>query len=251
MNAKLERFFRIYNATLTAVSLLALIVVVLDWCQVIQLNGTLGRILISILLLVFASDYLIRLFMARGKAKMLATNTFRLSTIVPTDKVMSPEHVQKVVSSAAAARRRIGEAWHHLTHHFKSRLMRFLRGGGLIYYLGLSAMLILIASVVYAYAEHTTFWNGLWWAIVTATTVGYGDVTPHTLLGRLVAIILMFTGIGLIGTLTSSITAYFTAEPIVSSPADELLKYQKLQQDGVISKKELMAQKNKLLHKKI
>jgi voltage-gated potassium channel len=249
MNVKLDRFFRIYNATLTVVSVIALVVVLLDWCHLIALNRTFGQVVISILLLVFASDYLIRLFMARGKAKMLASNTFRLSALVPTDGVVSEEHLKKMAHSIRTARKIFAARWHHLTHHFRSRLMRFLRGGGLIYYLGLSGGLILVASVIYAYAEHTSFWNGLWWAIVTATTVGYGDVTPHTLLGRLVAIILMFTGIGLIGTLTSSITAYFTAAPTtISTPADELLKYQKLQQDGVISKKELMTQKNRLLH---
>ncbi len=249
MNTKLERFFRIYNATLTLVSVVALVVVILDWCHLIHLDYTLGKVVISLLLLIFASDYLLRLIMAHGKARMLASNTFRLSALVPTDSVMSPEHLRHVVQSARTVRESVTTRFKNATQHFRHRLMRFLRGGGLIYYLGLSAGLILIASVIYAYAEHTDFANGLWWAIVTATTVGYGDIAPHTLLGRIVAVILMFTGIGLIGTLTSSITAYFTATPTtVSTPADELLKYHKLQQDGVITKKELLTQKNRLLH---
>ncbi|WP_054677203.1 hypothetical protein [Lacticaseibacillus sharpeae] len=95
MNAKLERFFRIYNATLTVVSVIALIVVILDWCHLIKLNHLFGQVTISLLLLIFASDYLIRLFMARGKAKMLASNTFRLSALVPTDGVVSEEHLKK------------------------------------------------------------------------------------------------------------------------------------------------------------
>lgn len=248
MDTKLTRFFRIYNAILTLTSLVALAIITLDWINIIEFDGFSSRVVLTILLVIFASDYLLRLFMARGKAKMLATNTFRLSTLVPTNRVMSPEHVRKVAQSVRGVQQNFARHWHNFTYHFRTRAMRFLRGGGLIYYLGLSAGLILIASIIYAFAEHTSFWNGLWWAIVTATTVGYGDVTPHTLLGRLVAIILMFTGIGLIGTLTSSITAYFTATPNASSPADELLKFQQLQRDGVISKKELMTQKNKLLH---
>lgn len=48
------------------------------------------------------------------------------------------------------------------------------------------------------------------WSITTATTVGYGDMTPHTGLGRIAAIILMLVGIGFVGMLTSSITNFFT-----------------------------------------
>ncbi|KRK70968.1 ion channel [Lacticaseibacillus nasuensis] len=249
MNPKLERFFRYYNLVLTIVSVLAIVTVGLDWLNLISLNTLVGRLMVSILLVVFAADYLMRLIMAHGKARMLATNTFRLSALVPTDSVISPEHVRGIWRDVRAQQRRLHARWHHATAKFRGRLMRFLRGGGLIYYLGLSATLILIASAIYAYAEHTDFANGLWWAIVTATTVGYGDIAPHTLLGRTVAVVLMFTGIGLIGTLTSSITAYFTATPpTVTTPADELLKYEQLRQAGVISKQELTQQKNKLLH---
>lgn len=51
--------------------------------------------------------------------------------------------------------------------------------------------------------------HGLWWAIVTASTVGYGDIAPSTLGGRIVAVVLMVTGIGFMSTLSASIAAYF------------------------------------------
>jgi voltage-gated potassium channel len=51
------------------------------------------------------------------------------------------------------------------------------------------------------------FETALWWAIVTVTTVGYGDVTPHEETARFVAAILMVTGIGTIGALASSVAS--------------------------------------------
>ncbi len=56
------------------------------------------------------------------------------------------------------------------------------------------------------------YWSGVWWAIVTLTTVGYGDISPTTITGRLVAGMLMFSGIGLFSTLAAAVAAYFVGE---------------------------------------
>ncbi|HUF48772.1 MAG TPA: potassium channel family protein [Vicinamibacterales bacterium] len=51
--------------------------------------------------------------------------------------------------------------------------------------------------------------NALWWAVVTATTVGYGDVSPVSTEGRLIAVVLMLAGIGVIGVFTATVASYF------------------------------------------
>ncbi len=51
-------------------------------------------------------------------------------------------------------------------------------------------------------------WDSFWWTIVTITTVGYGDITPVTTGGRILAIFLMLGGIATIGAATAAITAY-------------------------------------------
>jgi len=53
------------------------------------------------------------------------------------------------------------------------------------------------------------FGDGFWWAITTVTTVGYGDRYPTTTEGRLLAVMLMFMGISLVGVITASVAAWF------------------------------------------
>ena len=56
--------------------------------------------------------------------------------------------------------------------------------------------------------------NPYWWAIVTMTTVGYGDFSPATPAGRVFAVIIMFIGISLVSLLTASISSIFVAQKI-------------------------------------
>jgi voltage-gated potassium channel len=52
-------------------------------------------------------------------------------------------------------------------------------------------------------------WDGIWWAVVTVTTVGYGDLTPHSVGGRIVAMVVMLFGIGFLSVLTATIASRF------------------------------------------
>jgi ABC-type amino acid transport substrate-binding protein len=64
----------------------------------------------------------------------------------------------------------------------------------------------------------TSFYDGIYWAAVTMTTVGYGDVTPLTRVGRFIAVLWMLISLALISLLTTSLVARMTADAVTSAP---------------------------------
>jgi voltage-gated potassium channel len=59
--------------------------------------------------------------------------------------------------------------------------------------------------------EYPNIFIGMWWAIQTVTTVGYGDVTPKAVAGRIVAAFVMLEAIALVAIVTAAITSTFVA----------------------------------------
>lgn len=73
---------------------------------------------------------------------------------------------------------------------------------------------VLIGGVAFAAVEdghpkHVSSWDGIWWAMTTVTTVGYGDFYPHTSAGRGIAICIMLVGIGFVAVLTAGAAERF------------------------------------------
>jgi len=92
---------------------------------------------------------------------------------------------------------------------FTTRIRRFFNTNGFKYICIAALVIILLGAVGIHLAEGMSLPNGIWWSFVTATTVGYGDTYPVTTSGKFLAVFLMLTGIGFVGTLTSTITSFF------------------------------------------
>ncbi len=100
------------------------------------------------------------------------------------------------------------------------------RAKKLLTHQGLHYVLLIVFVIVFACAGlevaferhvHSShgihnFGEALWWAVVTVTTVGYGDRVPETAAGQGVAVVLMLVGIGLVGVLTATIASFFVSE---------------------------------------
>lgn len=78
------------------------------------------------------------------------------------------------------------------------------------------ALMILIAAALYSVFERVGVGDSLWWAVVTASTVGYGDISPHTWQARAIAVLLISTMVLLVIPL---ITAHFASKLIVDTDA--------------------------------
>lgn len=99
------------------------------------------------------------------------------------------------------------------------RRVLVLQSGPLLSVLVLFLMVLFLGSVAEYFLERDvqpeTFGNvpaALWWAVVTLTTTGYGDVVPTTPLGRLVAAMVMISGLGVFGLWTGILATGFAAE---------------------------------------
>ncbi len=88
----------------------------------------------------------------------------------------------------------------------------------------LAALSLLSAVALWRLEPATPLGDWLWWAVVTITTVGYGDITPSTFLGRSIGVVLMFCGIGVLSTLTATIASFFIEIKLKSERGMDSLK---------------------------
>ena len=94
-----------------------------------------------------------------------------------------------------------------------NRLHTYLETNPLVIPLIIIALIIFFGGIGVYLAEHkhqganiTKLDDAFWWAIETVTTVGYGDYVPITFVGRMIAVVVMFTGIGMVVSIVTIIS---------------------------------------------
>jgi voltage-gated potassium channel len=147
----------------------------------------------------FAVDFVANLILAERKVRWFFTHFYEF--LVVALPALRPLRLLRLISLLSILQRAAGRA---------------LRGRVLVYAIGASVILVITASLAMLDVERhapgsniTNIGDSLWWAVVTITTVGYGDVAPVTAEGRLIAVAVMIAGIALLGTVTATLASFF------------------------------------------
>lgn len=173
----------------------------------------------NVIVTIFMLDYIIRLLISSNKKDFFRHNVIDLISALPLNAIFKTLRVFKILKVLKIAKfARLAAVF----ARFSKRISPFLKTNGLNYVLWCSVGLIGISAFLISYLEDKSLADALWWSIVTVTTVGYGDISPATAAGRVIAVILMIFGIGFIGMLTSTITTYFARKTQKKTSKDEL-----------------------------
>ncbi len=168
--------------------------------------------------LAFVTEFGVGLTIAASRHNYLRSSWFDLAIILLSPPFLVPDALQgtrslRVLRLLRVVRIMRGAAVATIGLRTTRRL---LRHKGFHYVLFVAcAMVGLGAAGIYLVEKGDTirsFGDALWWAVVTVTTVGYGDVSPRSVEGRLIAVALMVIGIGVISALTATIASFFVGE---------------------------------------
>lgn len=166
---------------------------------------------------VFVLDFGLMFLAAADRARYCLRNFLGLAIVVLSFPLLPDLLASVRVARIARAARllRLMRVSAALLRGIRS-LRRMVGVQSLIYMSILSLTLAALGAALLVVLEPQTvnhsFLDGLWWALVTVSTVGYGDLVPQTTAGRLLAVVLMVSGLGLLSTLTAAIGAYFVGE---------------------------------------
>jgi voltage-gated potassium channel len=213
----LDRFER-QTAVLMMVLALAIIPLLLA-PVVLDLSPAVERTLFAIDWLIWAAfvvEYAIRLYLAPNKKHFVSHNIIDLLFIVVP--FLRPLRVARSVRAFRFVR--AFRATVILLRAFDA-VQDVLKKHKLGYTLVVAALIVvgsglLVSELEKADAENSiqSIPEGLWWAVTTMTTVGYGDEIPMTPLGRAIGVVVMFLGIGLFGLLAASLASFLVEKDL-------------------------------------
>ncbi|WP_255249826.1 potassium channel family protein [Bacillus sp. FJAT-45066] len=182
------------------------------------------KIVDKVIWLIFVLDVSYRFFTSKNKIQYLKKNPLDIIAIIPLDSIFRLARLARLVRLARTL---------VIFKHYTGHLNGILKTNSLDKVLIILVLVIFTTSIPIRYLEPsiTTYTDAVWWAIVTATTVGYGDISPETIVGRLIAVFLMVFGIGLLGLVTSSVATYFLKN--TEKEEDTTIIYLKSQLDRI------------------
>lgn len=169
------------------------------------------QLIIWITWAVFLADYIARLYLATDRGRWFLRHLLDLAVVALP--LLRPLRLLRLVVLVAALQKAIGGA---------------IRGRVIVYTACSVVLLVYVASLAILDAERyepgskiTTFGDALWWSITTITTVGYGDLSPVTSTGRVIAVVLMIGGISLVGVVTATLASWIVQRVAAEDTAQQ------------------------------
>jgi voltage-gated potassium channel len=204
-----DRFAKAVDGPMMVITILWIPVLLIP--LVTPVHGGLDESLVAIDYMIwalFVIEYFVKLYLAPERWRYVKTHI--LDLIIVVVPFFRPLRVARLVRLQVLLRVGVigGEAVRRTRHVLTHKGFHFV-------VLFVAILIFLCAGLVTVAEKHAhgatihDYGQGLWWAIVTVTTVGYGDRVPVTPFGQGVAVILMLVGIGLIGVLTATVASYF------------------------------------------
>lgn len=202
----------IYKWTMAILAIIAIVLIVLDFAAVIDINGRYSRWfwVNNIILVIFAVDYFVRLYKSDDKRLFVKNNIYDLLAIIPVGIAFNWMEMAQMGNIVLYFRllRLIRLAG------LVGKLRKILHTNGILYMIYFSIAFLMLGSVAISITEHVSLDRAFWWAITTASTVGYGDIStytisPKSLMGKFVILVMILIGVGIMGMVTSSLTTYF------------------------------------------
>ena len=233
-----------YDTTIILLALISVVLVLLGFAEMIDLDNPPYSIIDLLRWFVFVVDYGWRFFSSKEKWRFILENIFDLLAILPLNAIFTVFRLGRIFRLARLTKllkltrllRVVG-----LTGKLEKKVGKLLRTNGLLYIFYLNSFIVLLGSSILSVVEEKSFSDSLWWALVTVTTVGYGDIVPASIFGKWLAVLLMLVGIGTIGMLTSALTNFF-----VKDNPDDQIKLDKLQDELITQRLLLEKQSEKI-----
>ena len=147
----------------------------------------------------FATDLIYGLIKAKSKKQYLKKHPLEVAAVLLP--FLRPLRLIRVISFGGLAIQKVA-----IGRQFAITIKVFLAS---IFVAYISAVQMTISERAFEGSNIKNFGDGIWWAMTTVTTVGYGDRYPTTTEGRFLAVALMIMGISLMGVITASVAAWF------------------------------------------
>ncbi len=196
------------NIILSSLAIVSIYLAIADITGQLIMRNNLSVMILDILIwLVFTFDYIYRYIKSEDKKHYVKNNWLDSLAIIPVP------FIAMLTNSPLVAWLRLFRVLAFLDE-LRDGFSVFMKQKGVAYAIYILIVVVIGASLGIYFVEKGTTVNSLsdafWWSIVTTTTVGYGDISPKTGVGRMIAVTLMLTGVSVFGIVMSSFADILT-----------------------------------------